>query len=257
MQCEEFEDRLNAVLDERRRPEADAELRLHCENCPPCRHIASSYDALLDGFYALTSATALEGLGQSDLRQADLGIRVLADLRTEPAFSRSRTFVAISLATAATLLIALVPLFRGTPSEPAAKLSPQLRASAQKTTRAIVKRAGARSQTSGLSAISLASLPIGNLPMVPELLSIARSEADDPYVELAKETGQSLAAVVLYVPGIGGAKGIMDVESDPQADEPAWAVQMSEGLRPVTESVTETLNILLRTFPVAELASRS
>ena len=256
MQCEEFEERLNAVLDERRRPEADAELRLHCENCPPCHQIASSYDALLDGFYALSCATAAKSLEPADFGPSDLGVRVLAELRPVPAY-RGRSFIAIALATAATLLIALVPFFRGTSQDPPVGLSVQRNASTQKTNLAMVKRSGVRPQTSGPSTVAFASIPLASLPMVPELLSIARSEADDPYVDLAKETGQSLATVVLYVPGIGGAKGIMDIETDPEADEPAWAIQMSEGLRPVTESVTETLNILLRSFPVAELASRS
>jgi len=250
MQCEEFEERLNAVLDERRRPEADVELRLHCENCPPCRHIAASYDALLDGFYALTSETALAGLGP-----ADLGVRVVADLRVEPTHRRARSLAAVALATAATLLIAVVPFFRSAPENASADRPSQQIASAQKAKHA--RRPAARSQATGLTAIAASAIPLDSLPMVPELLSLARSEADDPYVDLAKETGQSLATVVLYVPGIGGAKGIMDIESDSQTDEPAWAIQMSEGLKPVTDSVTETLNILLRTFPVGDLASRS
>ena len=58
MQCDEFEDRLNAVLDERRRPEWDTELSLHCENCAGCRQLAAAYDRLLDGFYALAAPDA-------------------------------------------------------------------------------------------------------------------------------------------------------------------------------------------------------
>ncbi len=44
MQCEEFEDRINAVLDQRERPEWDAELRLHFEvDAPDCRELATAY----------------------------------------------------------------------------------------------------------------------------------------------------------------------------------------------------------------------
>ena len=89
---------------------------------------------------------------------------------------------------------------------------------------------------------------------MPELISIAGTPGGDPYAGLAKETGQGLATVVLYVPGVGGTKGIIDVEAESQ---PAWAVQMSEGLRPLTNSVTETFNLLLRSLPGSQLAARS
>lgn len=62
---------------------------------------------------------------------------------------------------------------------------------------------------------------------------------------------------MLYVPGIGGARGIIDAESKLADSEPAWAVQMSEGLRPVTDSITDTLYLLLKAMPVTELAVRS
>ena len=73
MQCEEFEGRLNQILDERRRPEWDAELRLHCETCVECRQLAADYDVLLDGFYTLSTPPA----------SADMAARVLADVQVE------------------------------------------------------------------------------------------------------------------------------------------------------------------------------
>ena len=81
-----------------------------------------------------------------------------------------------------------------------------------------------------------------------------RNTDEDPYAGLAKETGQGLATVIRYVPGIGGSMGIVDLSG---TDEPAWAVQMSEGLKPITDSVAETVNLLLRTLPAVVADSRS
>ena len=62
-----------------------------------------------------------------------------------------------------------------------------------------------------------------------------------------------MATVMLYVPGFGGGRGIIDAE----AGESPWAVQMGEGLRPITNSVSETFDVLLQGLPVSQLAARS
>lgn len=227
MQCEELEDRLNAVLDERRRPEWDAELRLHCESCPECREIAATYDIAMDGFYALAVPEA----------PADMALRVMADVEGQPTLGRRSMFAAVAaLAMAATVLIAVGPLLWAPSHQPSTQ---------------VVSKAEHAVATAAL----LKSFPLEQLPMVPELLSIATSPDGDPYAGLAKETGQGLAVMMLQVPGIGGTKGIIDAESDDN-EEPAWAVQLSEGLKPVTDSVTETVNLLMRSLPVSQLAGR-
>jgi hypothetical protein len=230
MQCEEFEDRINAVLDERKRPEADAELRLHCEACLDCRQVAAAYGRLLDGFYALAAPEA----------DGDIAVRVLADLQPLPSARRRWAVAAASLAAAAGLLIAVMPLLRSGSLAPKADF--------------LARASIATSHQAGSRAMgTLQSLDVNQLPIVPELLAL-RTANEDPYAGLAKETGQGLAAVVLYVPGIGGSKGIVDASG---ADEPAWAVEMSEGLKPITDSVAETVNLLLRALPAAVSDSRS
>ena len=119
MQCEEFEDRLNAVLDERGRVEWDAELDLHRETCAVCRHLASAYDTLLEGFFALAAPEAPE----------DMSLRVMAELTARPAERRrtiSRKLLATaSLATAACLLVMAVQARNGAHS--AAQIAAQQR----------------------------------------------------------------------------------------------------------------------------------
>jgi hypothetical protein len=230
MQCEEFEDHLNAVLDERGRPDCDAELQLHIETCAECRHIAACYAVLLDGFYALATPEA----------PCDLPARVLAASYRPPSRARLATRMAAAMAIAAGFLIALIPLVR-VPSrgQPGATVRPV----ASRLSRATIARTLRSS---------------GSLVAAPVLQSLtALDEKSDVYGQLAKGTGNGLAAAVLYVPGIGGGRGIIDAEESAPNGEPAWAVQMSGGLKPVTDSVTETLNLLLKALPVTELAARS
>ena len=235
MQCEEFEDRLNAVLDERGRVEWDAELDLHRDTCPVCRHLASAYDKLLEGFYALAAPQAPD----------DMSLRVMAELTARPA-ERRRTYsrrmlAAASLATAACLLVLVVQARNGAHSA------------------AVIAAADDAKVTGQSDPASATRTALAQFPLVPELLAIAESPDGDPYAGLAKETGQGLANVMLFVPGVGGSRGIIDAESnasDGSADDPAWAVQMSEGLKPLTDSVTDTVNLILRSLPVDALASR-
>ena len=100
MQCEEFEERLNAVLDERREPGWDAELRLHCETCGQCRDLAAAYGLLVEA-----------SRWPADLEAPpDMAARVLAELRPRPASWRASSIATAALVTAAGLMIAVLPL---------------------------------------------------------------------------------------------------------------------------------------------------
>jgi hypothetical protein len=261
MQCEEFEHRLNLVLDERGRPECDAELSLHAEACTECRHLAALYGALLEGFYALSAPQA----------PPDMAARVLVDIGPRRSNARGQIVYA-ALATAACLLVAIGPLVRW--------MSPEVNSLAQKSTnqnatnretQPVQLAAKTASPTSSQATHTRPARDLSvskrrdllgpamheTLPLLASLPILSANPRDDLYGELAKETGSGLAAIVLYVPGIGGARGIIDAESTLADPEPAWAVQVSEGLRPVTDSVTDTLELLLKALPVTELASRS
>lgn len=228
MQCEAFEDRLNAVLDERRRPECDAELVAHTAGCPACRQLAKAYQILLDGFYELATPEP----------PADLAERVMQDRARATERKFRRWVVVPALATAAAVLLAALPWLRTPQGDTAPAGSP------------IASRASAPRP---LGPGSLGPGTLSQISIVPEWWVGAK----DPYKDLAKGTGQNLAAVMLYVPGIGGTKGIIDAESELGTGEPTWADQVSEGLKPVSDSVAETLNLILESLPVNQLASRS
>lgn len=232
MQCGEFEDRLNAVLDDRNRPEWDADLRLHCQSCASCRQLAAAYGALFDGFYALATPEA----------PLDMAARVMAELQPVPvSHARRRALLAAVMATAAALFVAALPLINSwrTPQQPVvAARPPQV---------SLVELAQA-----------LRDIPLPFLAFVPVMFS----ENDEAaYAELAKRTGRGLARVVLAVPGGGGQPDVAGSDADQigLGDERAWAL-VSEEFRPVTEPVTEgmadAINLLLKALPVTELASR-
>jgi hypothetical protein len=48
MRCEQFEDRLQLLLDQRRVPERDTQLVAHAQVCPPCREFLSIQTHLFD-----------------------------------------------------------------------------------------------------------------------------------------------------------------------------------------------------------------
>lgn len=232
MQCVEFEDRLNAVLDDRGRPEWDVDLRSHCQSCASCRQLAAAYGALFDGFYALATPEA----------PVDMAARVMAELKPQPApHARRRALVAAVMATAAALFVAVLPLVN------------QWRAPKQPV---VVARPNQASLVQ--LAHALRDLPLPFFAFVPVMFSENDEQA---YAEIAKETGRGLARVVLSVPGLGGQPDVAGNEADEigLGDDRAWALVSQEFkpvTDPVTEGVTDAINLLLKALPVTELASR-
>lgn len=244
MQCEEFEDRLNAVLDERRRPEWDAELRLHCETCRECREVAASYGALLDGFYTLCAGELPADLADRVLTdRAVLANRAWDHWYPQPATARRVAIAAAALATAAGLLIAFLP----TPKTAPRKSSPEVAQSAAPGATidaeaprrpaeiaAASKTGMAAAEESGTAATERVR-PSARPVVLPKWLAFMRKGKGDPYADLAKETGRGLASLVLLVPGVGGRGSNSNVSENAAEREPTWAGQMSEDLKPVTE----------------------
>ncbi len=50
MRCQQFESRLNAVLDERRDPALDPQLRAHAHTCPPCHGLLETHRQVLSAY---------------------------------------------------------------------------------------------------------------------------------------------------------------------------------------------------------------
>ena len=70
MQCAEFEQRLNAVLDDRRRPEADQRLAAHAAQCENCQQLLDEHVALLCGLKNVVTPPLAPGFSYRVFRAA-------------------------------------------------------------------------------------------------------------------------------------------------------------------------------------------
>ena len=103
MHCEEFENKLNEAIDERRSPLVADELTAHASGCPAC-------DALWRGYEGLLTAV---GALKAPITPVDLTAHVMAEYTAARRTPRRRMALA-ALALAATVLIALgLSLSRG------------------------------------------------------------------------------------------------------------------------------------------------
>jgi len=102
MQCGEFECRFQLLLDRRMKPEEDAQLLVHAARCESCNSMLHAQRELLR---ALVAPLADEASG-------DFALRVLRDLPARRVAHRRKLY-AVVLATAATLLVTMLPVWRG------------------------------------------------------------------------------------------------------------------------------------------------
>lgn len=98
MRCEEFESRLNEVLDERRPISSAVEIEAHILHCAGCREMARSYEAVFAGLRLTMPTLDHNGLTQRIVREARAP-RVIRLPRARHAI--------FALAAAASLLMAL------------------------------------------------------------------------------------------------------------------------------------------------------
>jgi len=96
--CRRFKARLDAVLDERRRPEQDSQLRSHARHCPECTSWMKSQTMAL---------TALESMAAEEC-PADFAFRVLQSIEPVRRPSHWRRWAVAALALAAGLLLAIL-----------------------------------------------------------------------------------------------------------------------------------------------------
>jgi hypothetical protein len=100
MRCLDFERRLNAQLDERMRPQSDADLAAHAAGCERCRRLLLAQEKLFVGLSRMTAPP----LGRDFAR----GVVAKASLRpSATVVSRAPLVVAACLGSAAAVLLAL------------------------------------------------------------------------------------------------------------------------------------------------------
>jgi hypothetical protein len=165
MRCDEFESRLQTVLDERGQAELQSALALHAEQCTDCAAMLSGYDVLWEGLAALPLPEP----------RADLAQRVLDEMRVVRAPRRySWRLPAAVIAVAATVLIAVLPLLRH--DNGAVQVVPDITVESQPL--------------------------VAQRSTVPAGYTLPINLRQQPMADVAKETGQSLAVAVLALPGV-------------------------------------------------------
>ncbi|MHB8970186.1 MAG: anti-sigma factor family protein [Pirellulaceae bacterium] len=99
MRCDEFDVRLNQVLDRRRSPESDPELRHHAQVCLSCQDQLAMTRRLLDGLDMLDVPPLAD----------DFALRVVSQVVPASPLPHRSSWFSWSVAVAALLLIGLLP----------------------------------------------------------------------------------------------------------------------------------------------------
>lgn len=238
MRCREFETRLQDVLDARGSLVDDCELAAHAAGCPNCRELVAAYDTLFDALTASSPAPPR--------RHAD---QVLCELARRESFS-SRRYLSLAAA-AALLLVASVSLWRfGTREQDDSHL-----VATPATNQSVINAPQAAAMRPAVELIPAApiSSPAPTVP-APVVVQTERELAPeraffvtpaDGYTELARETGRGVATLVKTLPRLR-LDSLGDLAPERTAQPAQWMSQVTDGIGPLTSSMAEALESLLR-----------
>lgn len=252
MQCAEFESRLNDLLDERLRLDADYLLAEHARGCRECRSLAAAYEAVAAGLEQSRPGEPRADLAARVLAEVAIAPGVLSLSRAEPLegvdskpgrprrrpwfdgrllHRRVATFAALAAAAllAVVLRWAVAPLAEG----PIAKEAP-------------AHRARLAAKVPAASGESSVRRPHGDLS----------AAGDNSFRGLAAEASQSFAVAMQLFPGVDALspEAAETAAGDPAAD---WVHDLSDGLRPVTRPTAGAVNSFWQMLAASEEGSRS
>lgn len=202
MRCDEFETRLNEVLDLRLPPESDAELAAHARECASCRTMLEGARCLLQHVASARSPEA----------PPDLAERTMEALHDKPARRGLLIVASVGLAVAASLLIVILPQWLGPAAPARGPANP--------------RKAPAVAQTQ--EKLDAQHVAIG--PSVPSHSVMG----DEEYLAMMRLTGQAMAILPNTVR---------------RASQTPEMALVTEGMRPVTHSVTAVFTALRDTLP--------
>ncbi len=105
MQCQEFEDRMNVLLDERKSPEGDGALAAHAAGCEPCGRLLAGQRVLLAGLkrgkIPAASANFAQRVVANSVLESRQDVALAVVLDAPKPSRRAAWFVAAGLLTAA------------------------------------------------------------------------------------------------------------------------------------------------------------
>jgi hypothetical protein len=120
MQCHEFEQRLNDVLDERGDPSLEPQLLAHAQNCEPCRQLFAGQRVLLSGLRHCTAPS----LPADFSRRVVMVAAIPAPLARPRSSSKILLAAGVLLASAAAALLAVSLVWYARSREPAMAEAP-------------------------------------------------------------------------------------------------------------------------------------
>ncbi len=214
--CESFEAQLNNVLDLRRLPQQSRDLQVHASECTRCHRLLEAYLVMLEGVTELGCCAPQLGFTE----------RIVADVENDRWSSRSRARAIGSLAAAAALLLAAFwGLRSGGPDRISVNQQTQL------------ARGNPQQQ---------------QFPADPTT-SDAAGERPRPTVGLFEDKSEELLVELLLFAGIVPRAGVFDTETGRRTSSAAdWFTEMTEGLKPVSDSTSGALDHLVDAFPLEE-----
>jgi len=232
MKCGDFEARLQELLDARLSLEGDELLAGHAAECEVCRQELVAFSAVM-GEIASRSRP---------MPTADLAARVLANLSTpQVEHSAPNRTGWLLFAVAAAVLIAAFPMWRWVSDR-------------AENNRATIATAPQANDLAELSPAPVAEQAADVQPVDPPIGDLVR-EVGDRYLDLAQETQANYAELALLLPGVRAperhderaADG--DVAAAESAGSRGWVNDVTEGLKPVTNSTMGAFSFLLEALP--------
>lgn len=217
MNCQEFQHRLDALLDERAPLAADGPLAEHGAACAACARQLAAYERLT-GALACLRTEAPDDMAARVLRQYDEELVRPEVVRTR--WRLARLWIGGAVVAASIALLALHWSLRTL--DIADPDPPGTARNVPEAPREVHAR----------------------LPQQPALGTLAR-EATDRYRDLASEARGSFAAAIKLVPPLEETPATL-VESEEPA---AIASQMADGLEPITSSGGDAIGFLSRVLP--------
>ncbi|MBW3598345.1 MAG: zf-HC2 domain-containing protein [Planctomycetes bacterium] len=236
MSCEKFEVRLQELLDERLRPEDDAQLGRHADACPACRGVLTAQAALWDGLAGRPAPRTSAGFVEAVVANAECGAGGNAEcgVRNAEWEERGRRRTAVGWLVAAAVVVAVAP---------AAYWS--IRSGATRKTAAERESVAPQAPTSPQIAEhrapppEVATIDDGDPGSAP----IPSSLTPEERYALLLERWQS------QLPELGGRLGLIG-EDAPATQGAAAVSQITDRIRtPLSSSLISTLNVLRTALP--------
>ena len=218
MNCVWFELRLDELLDERLPPDSDAELNEHVASCPHCAQLLADHQALLEAIEALVRPEA----------RGDLAARILAEVTQEPVSALSVLHHAGAARRADDAQRLLLRAATWIAATMAAALLVGVGVMGWNRAHQAVPFADSTSAKFDSGSVAR-DRPVANQP----------AEQRGRLAVQSVEEMQSLATNLI----------------SPQ--QRTLVEQMTDGLKPVTHSMSAALNALRRTLPGSETPARS